>query len=91
MTLYSTLLSILVGSGLGIIYGLSFLFTKALPLAKRSSQTILQATLPSTIRIACMGVLLFYILRIPSIHPILLIVPFLLMFWLIVVKYNRYG
>jgi hypothetical protein len=91
MTVYSILLSIFVGSFLGILYGLLFLYTKALPLAKKTAQTFWQATIPSILRLFIIGVILFYILRIPFIHPILMMVPFLLIFWLIVVKYNSYG
>jgi len=75
MTPTTALLSFLLGSCTGIVYGLSFFFLrkgKALSFAG------------TIIRFSALGALFFYLLRLAEIHFIILLPSFLVMFWLTV-------
>lgn len=77
MTPLTALTSLLLGSIAGIGYGLSFgLFRE-----KRVLSFIMTIT-----RLFSIGLFTFYLLRFPTIHFILLLPSFLVMFWLIVLK-----
>ena len=77
MTFYAALISLLVGSVAGIVYGLSFgLFRE-----RRALSFVM-----TVVRLSTAGLLAFYVLRFSSIHFILLLPSFLMMFWLTVLK-----
>ena len=76
-------MSFVAGSLTGIVYGLSFgLFRKRRVLS----------LLVTTARLFFVGIFFFYLLRYSSIHFIILLPTFLIMFWLIVLnkKATRY-
>lgn len=88
--MYSAVISLTIGFLIGIAYGLSFLAMKARPLYQGTSQSIWQATFPSIVRIAFFAFILFYVLHIQFLDSILVLVPFLLTFWLIVLTHKNY-
>lgn len=86
MNLVSFLGSVILGIILGITYGLSFHLTKALPFTTKKIITFAYAGIISFLRIIFFAAIFFYVLRIPSIPIILVIVPFFITMWLIVIK-----
>jgi len=77
MTLLTALTSLLIGSVIGIAYGLFFLYT-------REGRVLSFAW--TIIRFGLIGIFFFYLLRLPVIHFIILLPSFLIMFWLTVLN-----
>ena len=87
------LVSFGIGIILGILYGLSFLFQKKRgSLFSRSSppyslmSIIAHALFFFVIRIGFLALVLYYLLRWPSINFILVVLGFLGAFWVIIIK-----
>lgn len=77
MTLLTALTSLLAGSFFGLLYGLSFgLF--------RNRRALLP--LATTARLVFFSIVIIYLLRFPTIHFIIVLPSFLIMFWLSVLK-----
>lgn len=84
-----TILSALsLGTMLGICYGLSFHWTKALSFSDKKTTTFAYGGIVSFLRIILCAIILFYVLRIPSIPIILVLVPFFISMWVIIIKYK---
>jgi len=77
MTTLAALISLSIGSVTGIVYGLSFLHG-------RSNRAL--SFVFTFVRLACLAIFFFYLLRLPAIHFIILLPSFLIMFWLTVLN-----
>ena len=77
MELFAISQSLLIGSIAGILYGLSFLLFRG--------RRVL-SFIAAFVRLSIIGLFIFYLLRSPSIHFILVLSSFLMMFWLTILK-----
>ncbi len=80
------IVSILLGILLGILYGLSFRWAKAFYTLSKKPTVFIIFALTSILRISIFGTIFFYLLRIPSIQIILVVVPFFLTVWILILK-----
>lgn len=90
------LLSILIGTLIGFIYGLSFLGQRKKALSHYSklesidiSKIHAKIFLLSILRIVCLLFFIFYLLRLKSTNLIIVLIFFLLAFWLVILKDER--
>lgn len=86
MIIVSVLGSCILGISLGIIYGLSFQWTKALSLKKSNTRHFCYGASISLLRIFSIALIFFYLLKTPSVQFILIVVPFFIALWLIIIK-----
>lgn len=84
MTLLSTGLSLLLGIGSGIIYGLSFL-SQTLTKAK-SSKVFASFFFIGIFRFLLIASLFYYILHTNKLSIILVLLTFLISFWAVIIK-----
>lgn len=84
MILTSLIISLTAGSGIGLLYGLLFLYLK------KGARTLIQYIIFTLCRFLFLTVAAFYILRLPSIAPVILVLSFITTFWLIILMYKAF-
>ncbi|MEX0939805.1 MAG: hypothetical protein WDZ41_00420 [Candidatus Babeliales bacterium] len=90
MPLISSLFSIGIGCLLGIIYGFSLIQMKTHFFFKAASPSQISLTIIGMARIIFLACIFGYILRLSSIHSILVIVPFLISYWCTILTRKNY-
>jgi len=80
------ILSILIGIGIGIIYGFSFLIMGKKTRTLSGKQLFFISILATIIRLGSLAALLIFLLQLQGISSMLVIISLLITFWIIIAK-----
>jgi len=87
MELYHFITSLFSGGALGMLYGLFFLRSRRRAfLASSGTKNLVLSSLTSALSIALITIIFFYLLRLSSIHLIILLPTFMMSFWFVILN-----
>ena len=84
--------SIIIGCGIGYLYGLLFMYQKKGALFNAGQQNsippLINQIFLTVIRFAIIAIIIWYLLPLPKIHFILVMTSFFILFWFVVTQYK---
>jgi len=88
MTLFSVILSLGTGSGIGIVYGLFFVLAQRRVFQANTPVHPALPVLNTLFRLLLLTITLAILLRIPSLDPAIVLGSMLVTFWLVILKHK---